>query len=100
VGILDGAIITAVIPFATTIFKKIFKTDKIIDDEVKHGLNGLVPVILGIAGAFLRAYQTGQYDFVTCLTMGLVSGSVASTVRDVDKNLLGIANTIIKLFKK
>ncbi len=89
-------LITAVIPFATTALKKLFKTN---DLPKSHGINALIPILLGILSAGVYEYQR-THDWMTALVVGLSSGGVASSARDIDKNLIGIVGFVLGLFKK
>jgi len=51
------AIITALIPFATALIKKIFKTDEL---PVGSGINTLIPLVIGIISAGLTAHSAGS----------------------------------------
>lgn len=92
------ALITVGIPFLTTVFKKVFKTARL-EESPRKGINALIPVVLGILSSGLYAYSQGQ-DWITSLAVGLGSGSAAASVRDIDKSLIGIANSIVTLFGK
>lgn len=92
------ALITAGIPLVTTVFKKVFKTDRL-DDKPRKGVNALIPVILGVLSSGLYAYSQGQ-DWMTALAIGLGSGGAAASVRDLDKQLTGIAEAITLLIRK
>lgn len=92
-------LITAGIPFVTKLFKKVFKTDKVKDVKTKKGLNALIPVVIGVLSAGLYALSQGQ-DWVTALAVGLGSGGVASSGRDIEKNLVRLMEGISRLVKK
>ena len=92
------SLITMGIPFATTLVKKVFKTDQL-NETPRTGIHALIPVVLGILSSGLYSYSHGQ-DWVTALAIGLGSGGAASSARDVDKNLIGIAEAISKLVNK
>jgi hypothetical protein len=87
-----AAVITAVIPFATALFKRAFRTDRIEDKAIRRGVNGLLPVVLGVVCATATCYlgdklpgldiESGAHDLATCITAGLVVGTTASWVRD------------------
>lgn len=91
-------IITAVIPFATKIVKNWFKTETI-KDPYRKGINALIPVVIGIVSSGLYAFSQGQ-DWLTALAIGLGSGGVASSARDIEKNLIRLVEAVIKLIKK
>jgi len=92
------ALITAGIPFITAGFKKIFNTDSF-TSKAKAGINTLIPIVLGILSAGLYSYQqTG--DLVTAVAIGLGSGGVASSARNIEKNLIGVINGVLSLIKK
>ncbi|MCG3205503.1 MAG: hypothetical protein KCHDKBKB_02225 [Elusimicrobia bacterium] len=90
------AIITAAIPFVTAAAKKILKTDTW--GERKRGWNALLPIVIGIASAGVYAHSQG-HDWVTSLAIGLGSGGVASSVRDIDKNLTNLVGALLSFFK-
>lgn len=90
------AIMTAAIPFITAAAKKILKTDRW--GEKKSGWNALIPIIIGIISAGTYAYSQGN-DWVTALAIGLGSGGVASSARDIDKNLTNLVGTVISFLK-
>jgi hypothetical protein len=85
------ALITAAIPFVTAAAKKILKTDTW--GEKKSGWNALIPIVIGIVSAGTYAHSQGN-DWVTSLAIGLGSGGVASSARDIDKNLVHILGTL------
>ena len=90
------AIITALIPFVTAAAKKILKTDQW--GEKKSGWNALLPIVIGIASSGVYAHAHGS-DWVMSIAIGLGSGGAASSVRDIDKNLLSLMETICSLFR-
>lgn len=92
------AVITMGIPFVTALVKKVFKT-KQLEEIPQKGAHALIPVIIGILSSGLYAYSHGQ-DWVTALAIGLGSGGAASSARDIDKNLIGIAATIATMVNK
>lgn len=91
------ALITAAIPFVTAAAKKILKTDKW--GEKKSGWNALIPIVIGIVSAGAYAHSQGN-DWVTSLAIGLGSGGVASSARDIDKNLINLVGVIRSFIKK
>lgn len=93
------AVITAAIPFVTSLFKKVFKTNKIKSDKARKGIHALIPVLIGVLSSGLYAYQNGA-DWVTALAVGLGSGGVASTGRDVEKNLVRLVSAISGMVSK
>lgn len=90
------ALITVGIPFVTAIFKKVFKTERL-DETPRKGLHALIPVVLGILSSGLYAYSQNQ-DWMTALAIGLGSGGAAASARDIDRNLIRIAETVGSLF--
>ena len=90
-------LITAAIPFVTAAAKKILKTDTW--GERKRGWNALLPIAIGIASAGVYAHAQGN-DWVTSLAIGLGSGGVASSARDIDKNLTHLVSALLSLLKK
>jgi hypothetical protein len=90
------AIITAAIPFVTAAAKKILKTDNW--GERKRGWNALLPIVIGIASAGVYAHSQGN-DWVTSLAIGLGSGGVASSARDIDKNLTNLVGAFLLKLK-
>lgn len=96
VGIIS--LITAVIPFVTLGAKKLFRTDKL-EGDTRAGVNALIPIIIGILSAGLYQYQQDP-NIIKALAVGLASGGVASSARDIEKNLIGIVGSILKIFQK
>jgi len=92
------ALITAAIPFVTAIAKKLFKTDQL-EETKRKGINALIPIIFGILSSGFYEYSR-SHNWVTALAIGLGSGGVASSARDIDKNLIGLINGIVSIFKK
>ena len=90
------AIITAAIPFVTAAAKKILKTDTW--GEKRSGWNALIPIVIGIVSAGTYAHSQGN-DWVTSLAIGLGSGGVASSARDIDKNLTHLVSAILSMIK-
>ncbi len=89
---------TAVIPFVTAGVKRLF-TKNLPESDTKTGVHALIPIVLGILSAGLYTYvQT--HDAWQALAAGLGSGGAASSVRDIDKNLTGIVESLYKLVKK
>ena len=86
------ALITAGIPFLTAVVKKTFKTDRL-EGPSRKGINALIPVVLGILSSGFYAYSQGQ-DWVTALAIGLGSGGAAASARDIDRNLVRIAEIV------
>lgn len=91
-------LLTAVIPFVTTLAKKAFQTKKL-NDTTRQGVNALIPIVLGILSTGLYTYSQTN-DWVAALAIGLGSGGAASSIRDIDKNLLGIVGAVLRIFKK
>lgn len=91
-------LITTAIPFVTTAAKKLFNTEKL-EEKQRKGINALLPVLIGIASSGLYTYSQGT-DWVTALAIGLGSGGAASSVRDIDKQLINLAQSILKLIGK
>jgi len=92
------ALITAAIPFVTAIAKKLFKTDQL-EETKRKGINALIPILLGVLSSGLYEYSHTQ-NWVTALAVGLGSGGAASSARDIDKNLIGLINGVLAIFKK
>ncbi len=90
-------LIIAAIPFVTAAAKKILKTDTW--GEKKSGWNALIPIVIGIVSAGVYAHSQGS-DWVTSLAIGLGSGGVASSARDIDKNLTHLVSAVLSLLKK
>jgi len=86
------AIITAAIPFVTALAKKLFKTDQL-EETKRKGINALIPILLGVLSSGFYEYSR-SHDWITALAVGLGSGGVASSVRDIDKNLVGIIQAV------
>ena len=93
-----GALITAFIPFVTAGLKKLF-TRKMPDTDLKTGVHTLIPIVLGILSTGLYMYQK-THDPWVALAAGLGSGGAASSIRDIDKNLVGIVQTVLSMVKK
>lgn len=91
------AIITAVIPFATAGIKKLLKTDQW--GNRKHGWNSLIPIVLGIVSSGVFAYSQGS-DVVTSLAVGLGSGGAASSMRNIEKDLVNLIGGLRAIFAK
>lgn len=91
-------IITAVLPFITAAAKKVLKTDKL-SEQTSKGVNAIIPIVLGVLSAGLYSYVEDR-NWVKALAIGLSSGGVASSARDIEKNLLGIVSSILKIVKK
>jgi hypothetical protein len=91
-------LITAGIPFATSLLKKVFRTGKL-ENKKRKGINTLLPIIIGILSAGLYAFSQGQ-DWVTALAIGLGSGGAASSARDIEKNLIRMVEAIGQVLKK
>ncbi len=91
------ALITAAIPFVTAAAKKILKTDKW--GAKKSGWNALIPIVIGIVSAGAYAHSQGN-DWITSLAIGLGSGGVASSARDIDKNLTHLVSAVLSLVRK
>lgn len=85
-------LITAGIPFLTALVKKLFKTTE------KPGVNTLLPLAIGILSAGVTEYSV-THNVVQALTIGLGAGGVASSVRDFDKNAVGLIGGVLKLVK-
>lgn len=90
-------LLPALIPLVTGLVKKVLKTDQIEDRKVKAGINGLIPVLTGVASAFglcalgvpmpieVAGCAPGAVcgtDAATCLTVGLTVGTTSGFVRD------------------
>ena len=92
-----GALITAVIPFVTAGVKRLFT--KKVPEKYRHGVNCVIPLVLGIISTGLYTYQQTN-DVWVSLAAGLGSGGVASSARDIDKNLTKIVETLYKIKAK
>jgi hypothetical protein len=92
------SLITATLPFLTAGIKKLLRTEKW-PESSRKGWHALLPVALGILSAGTYELSRGS-DWVTALAVGLGSGGAASSVRDVDKNLLRLAESVLSLFQK
>lgn len=93
-----SALITAGIPFVTAGLKRLI-TRKLVTPEKQPGINTLIPLVLGILSTGLYTYSQ-THDVVLSIAAGLGSGSAAASMRDVDKNLTGIVESIYKLASK
>lgn len=95
--ITAAALITAIIPFITAGLKRLFT--KRLPDRIRPGINAVIPLVLGMVSAGLYTYQqTG--DIWAGLATGLGSGGVASSARDIDKNLTRIIETAYTIARK
>lgn len=92
------ALFTAVIPFVTAGVKKVF-TRSMEATDTRSGINAVIPLVLGILSAGLYTYRT-THNVWGAVAAGLGSGGVASSVRDIDKNLIGIVENVYKLVGK
>lgn len=86
------------IPFVTALAKRLFKTNTLPDPK-RAGINTLIPIVLGILSSGLYAYSVDP-NIWAALAVGLGSGGAASSVRDIDKHLLKIVESILKISKK
>ena len=93
------ALLTAAIPFITKGVKKLIeKRTAKLDEPVRKGVHTLIPIVLGVLSSGLYSYaETG--DWVTAMAVGLGSGGAASSLRDIDKNLLKVAEAVGSLLK-
>ncbi len=91
-----GAIITAGAPIVTGLFKKIFKTGELDNAKTVHQI---LPLCVGLIASIINNYATNG-DWKTAILTGLAGGAGASYIRDFDKNVLGLANGLIKIFFK
>lgn len=91
-------LLTAVIPFLTAALKRILPTSQL-DEAKRSGLHALLPIVLGILSSGLYEYSRNK-NWITALAVGLGSGGAASSARDIDKSLIGIASALSSLFKK
>lgn len=89
------SLITVLIPFLTTAVKKLCRTDKL-EETKRKGINALIPIVLGIISAGAYEYSRSG-DWVNALAVGLGSGGAASSVRDLDKNLLSLGSAVRSL---
>lgn len=92
-----AGLMTAGIPFVTALFKRV--TRRLVPVEKQAGVHALIPLFLGILSTGLYVYAETK-NVWAALAAGLGSGGAASSVRDVDKNLLGIVSSIYKLAKR
>lgn len=92
-----GVLITTAIPFVTAAAKK-FLTKKV-SEKYRHGVNAIIPLVLGIVSTGLYTYQQTK-DVLVSVAAGLGSGGVASSARDIDKNLTRIVEAVYKLAGK
>jgi hypothetical protein len=95
--ITAGALITFAIPFVTAGLKKLFT--KNMPDAYRSGVNAVIPIVLGILSTGLFTYQQTRNVWVS-VAAGLGSGGVASSARDIDKNLTRIVETVYGLLGK
>lgn len=91
------SLITVGIPFVTAGIKKLIT--KKFSEDVQPGINTVIPLVVGILSAGIYSYQQTHNVWVA-LAAGLGSGGVASSARDLDKNLLGIVEGLYKVFGK
>lgn len=92
-----SAIATAVIPFVTAGVKRLFT--KRLPERIRPGINTIIPLVLGMVSAGIYTYQqTGDVWFA--LANGLGAGGVASSARDLDKNLTRIVESLYRLTNK
>jgi Kef-type K+ transport system membrane component KefB len=92
-----SAVATVAIPFITAAIKKLFT--KKLPDNVQPGINTVLPLVLGMVSAGLYTY-TQTHNVWGAVAAGLGAGGVASSARDLDKNLLGIVASVYKLAGK
>lgn len=94
------ALITSGIPFLTAAVKR-FTTKKMAKtpDKTKAGINAVIPLVLGILSTGLYTYSQTN-DVLAAIAAGLASGGVASSVRDIDKNLTGIVESLYRIAGK
>lgn len=95
--IAASALITTVIPFITAGIKKLFT--KKLPDKYRYGVNAVIPLALGILSSGLYTYSQTR-DIWASLAAGLGSGGVASSARDIDKNLTKILESLYRLAGK
>lgn len=91
-------LITAAIPFVTSAAKKVFHTERL-EVKKRKGLNALLPVLIGVLSSGLYAFSQGQ-DPITALAIGLGSGGVAASARNVEKNLVRLTAAVAKIVSK
>ena len=96
-----GALLTAVVPFITAAAKKVLKPqlERIQDEQLRSGVVTLLPLLLGVLSGAAASYAQGT-DLVSALAAGLAAGGVGSSVRDVDKNMLGLAQSVTLIVAK
>jgi hypothetical protein len=92
------AAITAAIPFVTAGIKRIL-TRRVQDDEKRRGINTLIPVVLGILCAGLYDFSQHQ-NWAQALAVGLGSGGAASSVRDIDRHVVGIVESLYRIARR
>jgi hypothetical protein len=92
------SVITVAIPFLTAFVKKLLKTDST-ETTASKGINALIPLVLGILTAGAYSYQV-DHNLINAFVVGLSSGGVASSARDIDKSLIGFASVVAGFFKK
>lgn len=100
-------LITTFGPFLVAGAKKIFKTEEIQDDQARASVHTALPIAIGIlaSAASCVAGCTGDgcgslKNWADCLMAGLAGGAGAAYLRDFDKNVLGIAESIAKIYGK
>ena len=93
-----GALMTAGIPFLTAAIKRVF-TKKMVPESAQPGVHTVIPLVLGILSTGLYAYSQTK-NVWAAVAAGLGSGGAASSIRDVDKNLTRIVETVYGMVKK
>lgn len=91
-------LITAIIPFLTKVVKDVFNTKRF-KEPTRKGINALLPIIIGILSSGVVSYAQGM-DWKAALAIGLGSGGVASTARDIEKNLIRFVGAVASIVKK
>ncbi len=98
-GLLEiDALITTGIPFITAAVKRL-TTKKLPDSKTVSGINAVIPLVIGILSTGLYTYAQ-THDWMQAVAAGLASGGVASSARDIDKNLIGIVESLYKIAGK
>ena len=89
-------------PYVTALFKALLGTKKKADN-VRKNINTLIPLLIGIIVGTVKGLLDGgdlAGALVIGLTQGSASGFVGAGVRNLDKNIFGIASSVLKIFSK
>lgn len=92
------ALITAAIPFVTALAKKFLNTDRL-PEKPRKGIHALLPILLGVLSSGFYAFSQGN-DWMTALAIGLGSGGVAASARDIEKNLIRFIEALSRVSGK